>query len=496
MRMIRSLLARPRIPPILSFAIPTAFRTIPEVLAGPYPIGFDTVTWYAPLLTEAQRNGWGAALGLIVQAQRAPLLNLLLVTLASVLPLQPFAILKIVAPLLFGFLSLCIYLFVQTAFKTSRPTALGIALFVAFYFVTIRMSWDLFRNVFGYSLFLITLRQTYGQVGRRNDVLVSIMAVLTYLAHELVGILLLAVLGILAMRLSWKERKVHIPHVIQVLAGLVFFTFYAHWLVPPGEGFVLGGVVVSPIGLGTNYLERDGFFGYEGVADLYTSVLAVSALALLPLLPLVVRSSWSNASIAIWTGFLLAVGLSPLIVPVFAAPLWHRWIFMAAVPLAILAGIRISKKPPRTILVIGVALVLVAGTYAFLPAESAFPVFASPYTVRFLPSSMLQNTGPMQDSPSTIEAFEWLADSAPSGSVLLTHYAFTGWALVFAGDIEVITYFQAAELDLGEVRAQGEIYTVWWVENVGWYPNEKIDSSFVLVHQVGRIGVFQRANIG
>ncbi len=494
MRAVRAVLKRPRIPLLLSFLIPAVFRAIPEILAGPYPIGFDTVTWYAPIIAGAQRNGLGSAFNLIIQSQRAPLFNSLLVVTALI-PVHPFSILKVTGPLLLGFFSLCVYVMVRTVFRVNREVALFTALFVSLYFVTLRLSWDLFRNLFGYAIFLLTIRQMYATTGTRNTVLVGVMAILTFLSHELVGVLLLSTLMALSARIWWKERRVHAPYVFLALVGLVALAYYAHWLVSPGDRTVLGSVPIVPRGLVTNYLELDGFFGYEGVGDLYLSVLSLSALVLLPLLLLVFRSSRPRAQIGIWTGLLLVAGLSPLILPVFAAPLWYRWILMAAVPLAVLAAIQVSQKSPRVAATISVILLLSASLYAFLPAGSALPVFASSYTVRFLPSSMLQNTGPLQDSPSIIEVLEWLTNNAPSGSLLLAHYAFTGWALLYTEGVEIQTYFRFEELDLSSYQRQGSIYTIWWTTDVGWYSTEEFHSRFVPAFRVGRIGIFHLVNI-
>ncbi len=35
---------------LLAIAIPISIRTIPELLAGPYPLGFDAVWFYAPFI--------------------------------------------------------------------------------------------------------------------------------------------------------------------------------------------------------------------------------------------------------------------------------------------------------------------------------------------------------------------------------------------------------------------------------------------------------------
>ncbi len=109
-----------------------------------------------------------------------------------------------------------------------------------------------------------------------------------------------------------------------------------------------------------------------------------------------------------------------------AAQLWYRWILMAAVPPTIIATVRLSATPCRAIAAAIVLLLLTASLYSFQAAESAAPVFSSPITVRYLPSSMLQNMRPLRDSESIIAALEWLQDNAATDSVLPSHHTFTG----------------------------------------------------------------------
>src|SRR2546427_10976779 len=38
--------------PLAAFLIPLVIRTIPEIIAGPYPIGYDTIASYVPLMRD------------------------------------------------------------------------------------------------------------------------------------------------------------------------------------------------------------------------------------------------------------------------------------------------------------------------------------------------------------------------------------------------------------------------------------------------------------
>jgi hypothetical protein len=119
----------------------------------------------------------------------------------------------------------------------------------------------------------------------------------------------------------------------------------------------------------------------------------------------------------------------------------------------------------------------------FLPAESAAPVFASPLTVSYLPSSLLRNTGPLQDSPSTISTLLWLDEMASPDSVLLAYLAFSGWAGLHPQGIEIRPYLRSADLNYGPVSGKNECLHDLGAREIEWYPTEQIDSRFVLAQQ-------------
>src|SRR5216684_4485607 len=54
---------------LFSFLFPFAVRTVPEILAGPWPLGFDTVWVYAPFVKEVEMQGAGRAVAGVLRNQ-------------------------------------------------------------------------------------------------------------------------------------------------------------------------------------------------------------------------------------------------------------------------------------------------------------------------------------------------------------------------------------------------------------------------------------------
>jgi len=126
------------------------------------------------------------------------------------------------------------------------------------------------------------------------------------------------------------------------------------------------------------------------------------------------------------------------------------------------------------------------------PAGAPFPYF-SVYP-RYIPTSMLQNTVPLEDCQDTMNAVDWLSDNLPMNASLLVHNAFYGWALLAINSSQLIFYGygypdQAAAIFLKENPAV-DIYLIWWVDGSGWYGQPDVPSSFGEVYDSGRIAVY------
>src|SRR2546426_11879998 len=69
---------------VLAFAIPFLIRSVPELLAGSFPIGFDAVTLYVPFQVSCTRDGVGGCLRAVSGTHAAPVLYMVLAGLSVV----------------------------------------------------------------------------------------------------------------------------------------------------------------------------------------------------------------------------------------------------------------------------------------------------------------------------------------------------------------------------------------------------------------------------
>jgi hypothetical protein len=77
---VLKLSSKPATYPILAFLIPLLVRAVPEILMGPYIVGFDTLSYYVPNTLSWLQNGVGFWNFMAV----APLFYILLMGITSV----------------------------------------------------------------------------------------------------------------------------------------------------------------------------------------------------------------------------------------------------------------------------------------------------------------------------------------------------------------------------------------------------------------------------
>src|SRR6266571_6618782 len=159
---------------LAAFLVPLFIRSIPEILVGPFPIGWDTIAFYVPTTLDwaTGKTGWITVLG------TAPLMYMLSIPAYLLTRVNPVWIFKIMGPILYGSMIWALFRFIRTGLKWPEKQALGGALLTSLYFVTLRISWDLYRNMLGLTFILLSLPLIEDMKGPRKQALLSVLIVL------------------------------------------------------------------------------------------------------------------------------------------------------------------------------------------------------------------------------------------------------------------------------------------------------------------------------
>ena len=482
-------IAKPAAFPMLAFLIPLVMRTIPEILMGPYIVGFDTLAYYVPNTLLWLREGVGLWSFMAV----APFLYVILMGATSIgVPLV--ISLKVMSPLLLGFLGLSVFFYANKTLSWPPKKSLLVVLFATLYFVALRVSWDMLRSELGL-IFLFATLIFLKKDGHplRNGALLSLAMLSVVFAHPLVAVIMLAIVLATVLRLFLDKETGCLRRLIVCSIPAVFLFFlilYANCMAS-SQVSLIGGFIGQ---------DADGFmelFSFTSYAGLVTDTLGFLVFCYLPLVPLLVlaaRQFKSNLQLKIWISWVFFSLLFVIFSSnAFFAVLPYRWTLLLVYPLAFYAteGFAILKSNMYKV-GFGLMLATLSLAFVFLPNNLAFPYFG--LFSLYIPSSMLQNTVSLSDSQDTVNALQWVKDNMPSDARLLVHRVFYGWASLTLNGTQLIHYgYDTPETMAQELEESGSeyhLYLIWWVNGSGWHGQANVSSAFSQVYNSSRIAVF------
>ncbi len=485
-------------------------RLVPELLAGAAPIGFDTVYYAAVMKSGVIWANWSSFF------TSAWLLNALTVPLYGVLQVDPFLLLKVVAPSLYGLSVAGVYWLGRRMLGWDVKMCLVAAGLFAVQLAALRISWDLLRNTLGMGLLLFALPFVDKLESKRNVAVFASLSLLTVFAHEYSGVaLVVVVLGVLGWRLAQKsfgrsEALIFLgflPALAVFLTGM-FLRFFPIRYGVETTAFSTGEAYVGRSGFFVNYLAvNDGVFHYPAYTDLLIDVTLLFAFLYLSYLFLVWKGFFRNDVLNVWTGLLLVGSFGCLIWPFFALDYWSRWMFMLVYPFTFYAvnGLfrllhgsdgtkgKIGGLGKKTVFgALGVTLVLGSIYLAtpFLMNTGQAGVFVLPYVSAHFSSAPAV---PYQDVKSVSEAWTWLNENMDSNSCALVNHVFIEWKLLYLDKSHVtIQFWNDGGLALDDAldRGFGSVYFVWWNTDIGWY-NVSVPDQFMRLRDFGRLSVYE-----
>jgi hypothetical protein len=473
---------------LAAFLIPLFIRSIPEILVGPYPIGWDTIAFYVPNTLDwaAGKAGFTEILG------AAPLMYMISVPVYWVTRVNPVWIFKIMGPILYGSMIWALFRFLKIGLKWPDKQALGGALLTSLYFVTLRISWDLYRNMLGLTFILLSLPLIEDMKGPRKQALLSALIVLAVAADQLTGVIVLVMVGARALigltRNQWKEFagivKVALPGTVLFLA-----TAYAG-LIVPGIGLVSHQAPVPSL---TSASLSLGFLGY-------------AYLALVPLILIGLRKV-RNIELRTWSVFCtatVATAILPFFGPIVES---YRWSLLLDIPLCVFAAAGLyrlvesvrprigwSRNFHRLILPTLSAVLMISATlYIALPAQQAM-VYYTAYP-ELLPTSMVQDTIPMSDLGNLRSLLDAAAARIDPGTVLITHQAIYGWARAYLPSLSnrLVNYQYNDPLTgvaIAKSAGYSSVLMIWWVDGSGWHNQPNVPSGFRELIQNGDLALY------
>ncbi|MCJ7631549.1 hypothetical protein MUP77_04010 [Candidatus Bathyarchaeota archaeon] len=498
----------------LAFVVGTLIRSVPNLVTQ-YPIGFDTLSYVTQLMD------WRRILSNPNIIFQTPLHLLIVSPIYVATGLDPFTILRIAQPLLYGLVAASSYYAAGKLLHWEPRQALLAAIILSLQTVTLRISWDLFRNVLGLAILLFTLPKLKNH--EKEPLTFAILSTLTVLSHQMTAVLLMFIITFLAFDHTRKREYTQARKlIIHSLPSLLLFTgmiAYSSGILSfsaPRIPSIFQNIVSMPYNRSSpspfffNYLAGDGLVDYgQSYLYLLQDVIYLYAASFLLILPLVILGfrGLREKTLDLWSGFCAIGSFMCLLTPSFALLYWDRWMQLLVVPYAFYATnglIRVSNmirfRKHRTKLITSACAIyaIVAVLYMAMPYSNPISPYAALWnSSKYSPTTMLTNTVPVEDVPDVGRAFQWLNQNMENHSCLLTREAFVDWAKHYLSKDSTIVYYLNKPVTEGLQYAKTlnyiNIYWIWWEENgigIKWY-GQSVPNEFKPVYQTGNIVVYK-----
>ncbi len=500
---------------LLAFAIGFVARLIPELLSFPNPIGWDTI-YYAYRIEEAVLFGfWDNIFS-------SWMIYGLLIFLGNLTRLEPFVLLKIVAPILYGGASAAIYFVASKKLKWSITKSLLASVLFTFSLAALATSWQFYRNIFGVTVLLFAIPLIKNNIGWKETAILSLLGLLVVWGHELSTIsLFFIIFGHFILSIIKKEK---IPYRLFVALIPALFVFFGNFFLispyavqyPTNLIWLHDSVWAHPGNLFflTDYLNvNTPIESYSSYFDLFSQVGSLFALLYALLLPLIAVGYFKDRTLNIWTLLLLIGSFGCLIIPTASLLLWARWMLMLIIPFTYFAAnglwkvtkslqapniskhlgwLKITKKLTYTLLLV---FLILGGLFMSWPlTKTGQGLINWPGTFKYFPSTMQTSSIPLQDTKAVTQAYEWLNNNMNKTSSLLVHDTFEFWTLLYLDQNHAAYLFDnnltAAQSSATDAGFQS-IYFVWWNQDIDWHDSQ-LSNAWISVHDSGRISVYQR----
>ena len=401
---------------LIVFSVALVLRLIPEILAYPYPIGYDVINYYLPILKNF--DDYSATI-----SNQFPLYISLLHTISSTMNVDPRIVITSAVVLLYGLFSLVILSIANKLLHLDNLQSVFLSIFVIFQFSVLRTSWDLHKDLFAITLAFLCLYYIEKSQNYRKMLAVIIpLGILIVLADRMIGFLFS-----ISLIISSIMRRDRILGSIAIFIIIVFGFFLITNFDPISTNLQLAGnkykinEIYNPVNLIVLFLVMNAILLPTGVMGLLKSKSTMNIFKIPFFISLVASFSW-------------------VVFPNTSAFLPDRWITIFSIFLSLFSGygfvlliekgyFAISNKKLNNYLMILIPFIFLGSAFAMSPNNSYLNIYGifHPYISQYGPLTMQYNSISLPESGSLLSAIEWINNHTQEGSVIMGSKHLRGW---------------------------------------------------------------------
>jgi hypothetical protein len=404
-------------PYLIVFSIAIVLRLVPEILAFPYPVGYDVINYYLPVIKNFEEY-WTTI------ANQFPFYVSLLYAISEIFHTDPRTVITSSIVLVFGLFSVAIFSIGRSLLRLDNLQSIFLSIFVIFQLAVLRTSWDLHKDMFALTLtfFSLIFISKLPKLSTNLIVITAALNIVTVLADRMIGLLLS--LTLIGSSIVKRDRGLAIVAVIViVIFGLSLQVNHDNI----GNDLKMVGSnnstneIYNPLNLIVLFLVMNAILLPSGIIGFIKSKLIIIKI---PLLISVIGSfTW-------------------IVFPNTSAFVPDRWIVIFSIFLSLFSGygfitlienrrIAISSSKLNNYLIILLPFIFLGSAFAASPNNSylnvygAFHQFIGPYG----PLTMQSNSISLPESRSLLSAIDWINNdtNTAEGSVIMGSKHLRGW---------------------------------------------------------------------
>jgi hypothetical protein len=395
-------------------------RAIPEMVAHPYPIGYDVINYYIPVITNFQEH-WPTV------SEQYPLYVMILHFFQTATELQPQILVGMSALILYGLFSASMFIMSRRLFGLGEYYSLFLTLFVIFQLPVLRTSWDLHKDILSLALFMISISLIFplrAKLGWYSLIGSTVAASLAVSLDKMIGALLVGSFLIYGL----VVRSKYVSFLSLITVGFFVVILVSDY-----------GSIGQPFNVSAEYPDNNSFnqnLNQYTQDNLLMLFLVINC-------PLIVPAAFGfihcdNRLLKIPIAISAIGSFSWLVFPNVQGIAADRWIFVLGIFLSIFAGYGIvryaqTKVHPRfrrSLLGIILGLAIISGLlYETMPyhmmsfSESLLSFGLEP----FGPTTMQFNSIAVKDTAELLRTINWINEEVPENAIIIGEKHWRGW---------------------------------------------------------------------
>ena len=405
---------------LVVFTLCIALRAAPELVAYPYPIGYDVINYYIPTITNFE-DRWD------IVSKQFPLYVtfLYLITITTGLPAYSVVVAVIIA--MTGIFGISLFYLGRNLLKLGISHSAYIAIFAIVQLAVLRTTWDFHRDIFALTIMMFVFSLLVRKnAGWKPLALILVLTTLTVAADRMVGALFSVSLVVYAI--VTRRREVALTGILAI--GMFCALTLSTHSTPDIK-------TITSTEIPQNNSELKEFYNPANLLIFFVVIngLLVAAAAIGFL-------NMKNTLLKIPLLVCLMGSFSWLAFPENRYILADRWIILAGIYLSVFAGYGIlhlirnlKKKFSIAGFILG-AFAVLGVSYTVIPHDSASALYGiiGLHSKNLPPVTMQFNSIDVEDNDDLLSTIAWINKNTEQDALIVGESHLRGFMELYLED--------------------------------------------------------------